>query len=192
METGSTLRTTKGYYSSERVGSSIKQVIQLGKNTFRFAGNLQNQNVYGTGNDDSYIKLNASNGNSDIRSIAFWADPDDDIDVPAQRIFNLANRSGQTSAYDNSIYRYTNTNNNTNGIVFSTRSGSTDSGKKTFTYAPSSYSYFDRHHYVFVYSSSGWKLYIDGASVNPTTGSRPTTRPAANRTYDYSFFCISA
>ena len=40
LETDSILRTTKGYYSSDRVGSSIKQVriccVKLGKNTFRY------------------------------------------------------------------------------------------------------------------------------------------------------------
>ena len=183
LEAGSTLHVTKGYYSSGRIGSNLANIIRPTHNTIRFAGNTQNQNVYGTGNQDSYIKLGASLGHSGIRSIAFWADPDDDIQLSSQRIFNLAIAKAGSTQYDNSIYR----DGDTNGIVFSKR-GANDADKRTFKYSASGYSYFDKHHYVFVYSSNGWKLYIDGVYVNPTTGSRPSGVPASGRDYNHSFF----
>ena len=164
LETGATLHVTKGEHITGLVNGSNKNLIQVDKNTLRFAGR---KDVYGTGAIDTSVKFSTTDAFHDLRSIAFWADPDNDIDTTGQRWVNIA--VARTGATRSDIT--TGRDGDTNGLYFSTRF--TSGTPKYFNYSASGYSFFDRHHYVFVFSSDGWKLYIDGTEVDPTN-----TRPS--------------
>ena len=179
LETDSTLHITKGTHVSGRIGSTSNGLIRPDKHTFRFPGK---KDVYGTGTPDSYIKLTNSSDHTNIRSISFWADPDDDVNTSQQRWVNIAIIKSGTQ-YDIVAGRDA----ATDGVVSRIRSGTSTSGE--FKYSANDFSFFDRHHYVFIYTNStngSWKLYIDGVSVDPT-GNRPTATPGS-RDYNSPYF----
>ena len=55
----------------------------------------------------------------------------------------------------------------------------------TANYTSDSFSYFDRNHYVVVFHSTGWKLYING--VEATLSSVQTVQPSNAVDYNYAF-----